>query len=136
MLDELDAAAGRDLHDYAHLHRVRIVGKRLRYAMEVFADCFEPAFKEELYPAVERMQDILGTANDSHVASGRLAELRERAKALLGEGAKRVLPGIDALRRYHDGRLPQERERFEAWWAEWHEAGGEAALLRNQATTA
>lgn len=128
LVKELDAAAGRDLHDYAHLHQVRIVGKRLRYAMEVFADCFEPAFKEELYPAVEQMQEILGNANDSHVASGRLAELRDRAKALLGDEAKRVLPGIDGLRRYHQERLPRERRLFEAWWARWRETGGEAAF--------
>jgi CHAD domain-containing protein len=133
LLDELDQAAGRDLHDYAHLHQVRIVGKRLRYAMEVFADCFEPAFKEELYPAVEQMQEILGNANDSHVAAGRLADLRDRAKALLGDQVKRVLPGVEALRRYHDERLPKEREQFEAWWARWRETGGEAvfaALLK------
>jgi CHAD domain-containing protein len=127
-LKELDAAAGRDLHDYEHLHRVRIIGKRLRYGMEVFADCFEPAFKEELYPAVEQMQEILGNANDSHVAAGRLAELRDRARALLGEPAKRVLPGVLALLRYHEERLPKERTHFEAWWARWHESGGEAAF--------
>jgi CHAD domain-containing protein len=133
LLAELDDAAGRDLHDYAHLHRVRIIGKRLRYAMEVFADCFETAFKEELYPAVEEMQDILGRANDSHVASGRLQELRDRALLLLDGQAKRALPGIDALLRYHRERLPKEREQFETWWARWRETGGEAvfaALLK------
>src|SRR5262245_9216395 len=39
-----DAASG-DLEDYGRLHQVRIAGKRLRYAMEVFADCFAPAFR-------------------------------------------------------------------------------------------
>src|SRR5262249_12815722 len=39
-LQALDEAAGRDLEDYTNLHQVRIAGKRLRYAMEVFADCF------------------------------------------------------------------------------------------------
>ena len=43
---------------------MRILGKRLRYAMEMFADCFGPAFREELYPAVEQMQEILGRANE------------------------------------------------------------------------
>jgi CHAD domain-containing protein len=129
LLAELDAAAGRDLHDYTQLHRVRIAGKRLRYAMEVFADCFEPAFKEKLYPAVEEMQEILGNANDSHVAAGRLAELRDRATALLADRAKRLLPGIEALLRFHDERLPKERGRFERWWAHWQKTGGEAAFV-------
>jgi CHAD domain-containing protein len=96
--------------------------------MEVFADCFEPAFKEELYPAVEQMQDILGNANDSHVACGRLAELRDRAKALLEDQARPLLPGIEVLLRYHAQRLPKERQQFAKWWARWQEDGGEAAL--------
>src|SRR5262249_53374520 len=51
LLKELEEAVSRNLDDYEHLHRVRILGKRLRYAMEVFADCFAPAFREQLYPA-------------------------------------------------------------------------------------
>jgi CHAD domain-containing protein len=139
LLKELDAAAGRDLHDYEHLHRVRIIGKRLRYAMEVFADCFAPAFKEDVYPAVEEMQEILGNANDSHVAAGRLAELRDKVRVRLADQAKRVLPGVEALLRYHAERLPKERAHFEAWWARWRESGGEAAfaaLLKKPAAAA
>src|SRR5262249_4238185 len=60
LVKDLDQAMDRDLGDYIHLHRVRILGKRLRYAMEVFAACFEPAFREQLYPLVEEMQEILG----------------------------------------------------------------------------
>src|SRR5262245_42590271 len=80
LLGELDAAAAEDLNDYGHLHRVRIIGKRLRYAMEVFADCFSPPFRMELYPAVEQMQEMLGRANDSHVATQRLEGLREKLR--------------------------------------------------------
>src|SRR5207244_2148550 len=70
-LIDWDHAASGDLKDYAHLHQVRIQGKRLRYAMEVFADCFAADFKEELYPQIEEMQEILGSANDSHVGAQR-----------------------------------------------------------------
>src|SRR5581483_5712878 len=80
LVHELDRAAAGDLKDYAVLHQVRIAGKRLRYAMEVFGDCFPPMFRDELYPAVEEMQEVLGLANDSHVASGNLSELRERLR--------------------------------------------------------
>lgn len=138
LLADLEGAAGGDMHDYAQLHQVRIAGKRLRYAMEVFADCFGPAFKDEVYPAVEQMQDILGSANDSHVAAGRLTEVRDHAQTQLGDQAKRVLPGVEALLRYHKGRLPKERQQFERWWANWRETGGEAAfeaLLKKQAAT-
>ncbi len=128
LLRELEEAARRELHDYANLHQVRIAGKRLRYAMEVFADCFAPAFKDELYPAIEQMQEILGNANDSHVAAGRLRELHDQTRARLGDSAKRVLPGVETLLRSHQERLPKEREHFEKWWARWCETGGEAAL--------
>jgi CHAD domain-containing protein len=45
---------------YEALHQVRILGKRLRYAMELFVSCFAPPFKEILYPLIEEMQEILG----------------------------------------------------------------------------
>src|SRR5262245_43083765 len=127
-LKELDQAAARDLNDYGNLHQVRITGKRLRYAMEVFADCFAPPFREELYPAVEEMQDILGNANDSHVASQRLEVLRDRARALLPGHWKRFKPAVERLLRSHQKRLPEERERFLEWWKRWQESGTEAVL--------
>ncbi len=127
-LQALDEAAARDLDDYGNLHQVRIAGKRLRYAMEVFAPCFGPAFKEELYPAVEEMQEILGNANDSHVATGRLEALRDKLRLAHPDGAKRFRPGVDALLRHHRSRLPKERRRFLAWWKRWEGSGTEAAL--------
>jgi CHAD domain-containing protein len=127
-LRDLDAAAARDLVDYAHLHQVRIAGKRLRYAMEVFGECFAPPFREELYPAVEEMQEVLGRANDSHVAFRRLAELRDRLRKTTPAEWKRLRAGIEGLLRYHQRRLPQERQRFLKWWQRWQDAGSEAAF--------
>lgn len=129
LLRALEAAAARDLDDYDNLHQVRIAGKRLRYAMEVFADCYAPEFRERYYAAVEEMQEILGRANDSFVAVRRLEGLRERLKASQPDGWKRYKPGVEALLRYHADRLPQERERFVAWWRRWQESGGEAAFV-------
>ncbi len=128
LLRELDEAASGDLEDYAHLHRVRIVGKRLRYAMEIFADCFAEPFREEFYPAVEEMQEILGNANDSHVASQRLEALRARLQVVLPAEWKRYRPGIEKLLRHHEERLPRERAHFEAWWKRWQKSGAEVAF--------
>src|SRR5262245_29019767 len=80
-----------------HLHQVRILGKRLRYAMEVFADCFALAFREKLYPLVEQMQEVLGNANDSHVAGRRLEALSARLQALVPAQWKRLRPGLEGL---------------------------------------
>jgi CHAD domain-containing protein len=128
LLKELDDAAARDLEDYHYLHRVRIIGKRLRYAMEIFADCFAPAFREEIYPNVEAMQEILGDANDSHVASQRLTTLRESLKMAWPDDWKRLRLGVEGLLRFHQQRLPRERKKFLAWWKRWQASGTEQAL--------
>lgn len=128
LLQELEQAAARDLDDYDNLHQVRIAGKRLRYAMEVFADCFAAPFREEIYPEVETMQDMLGRANDSHVASGRLEELRDRIRVSRPKEWKRHRHGIEALLRHHRQQLPRERKQFLAWWRRWCESGVEARL--------
>jgi CHAD domain-containing protein len=96
--------------------------------MEVFADCFAPAFRAELYPAVEAMQEILGNANDSVVACRRLDALSARLQALAPVEWKRLRPGLEGLRQYHQSRLPQEQERFQDGWARWCQSGGEAAF--------
>jgi CHAD domain-containing protein len=128
LLRGLNKAASDDLEDYEHLHRVRILGKKLRYAMEVFADCFVPAFRTELYPAVEAMQEILGNANDSYVACRRLEAVSGRLQSLAPVEWKRHRPGLEQLLQYHQSRLPQERHRFRDWWERWCESGGEAAF--------
>jgi CHAD domain-containing protein len=118
-LKKLECAAGKDLSDYPNLHQVRIGGKRLRYAMEVFADCFPGDFRDLLYPQVEAMQETLGTVNDSHVAAGRLAALRDRMKRVCRAEWQRLQPGVNALLQYHRRRLPQGRRHFLKLWRQW-----------------
>jgi CHAD domain-containing protein len=136
LLKELDAAASRNLDDYECLHRVRILGKRLRYAMEVFANCFPPVFGEQIYPMVEEMQEVLGNANDSHVARGRLETLATRLQRQVPGEWRRYEPGLESLLRYHQGRLPEERQRFRDWWTRWRQSGEAVflALLENLGT--
>ena len=127
-LKELEKAALGDLEDYSQLHQVRIAGKRLRYAMEVFADCFDATFRDTLYPRVEELQEILGRANDSHVAVERLTALRERLHITCPTAWPRLQPGFEQLLRSHQRRLPQERRRFRKWWSQWHPTGSEAVM--------
>lgn len=125
---ELERTAEADLDDYANLHQVRIAGKRLRYAMELFAGCFPAAFRDDGYPRIEELQEILGRANDSHVASERLTALRDRLKRTAPALWKRARAGMEGLLRFHQRRLPRERKQFAAWWARWQQ-DGKAALL-------
>jgi CHAD domain-containing protein len=135
-LQELTRAATQDLHDYEHLHQVRILGKRLRYAMEVFADCFAAEFRTVHYATVEEMQDILGRANDSHIAAQRLRALARAIQARLPHEWKRFRPGIEALQHFHEERLPEERQHFLEWWQRWQRGGGEGAFRVLLAQTA
>lgn len=129
-IGQLNQAAKQDLRDYDKLHQVRIRGKHLRYAMEVFVSCFTKPFENEFYPAVESMQEILGRANDSHVAVNRLEAIRVRLKATQPMQWKRYEPGLEALQRYHARAMPRQRRRFLGWWRDWQDSGAEAALAR------
>jgi CHAD domain-containing protein len=121
LVRDLAGTAAGDLKDYSRLHQVRIAGKRLRYAMEIFAGCFPPPFTDVLYPLVENMQEILGRANDSHVAGERLAALREVLRQVEPDGWRRWQAGVEALLRSHQRRLPQERRRFLLCWEHWQQ---------------
>jgi CHAD domain-containing protein len=118
LLGRLDATAAADLDDYDRLHQVRIAGKRLRYAMEVLVGCFGPSFREVVYPEVETMQEVLGLANDSHVASQCLRRLREELRDHPDTWG-RVGKGIEGLLRSHDFRLAEQRRQFLDWWQRW-----------------
>lgn len=125
LLRELDSAAAQDLENYENLHQVRILGKQLRYAMEIFAGCFDDAFRETIYPAVEEMQEILGAANDSYVAIQRLAEIRSRLEMTQPKEWPRYRAGFQSLQRSHQRRLPEQRQLFLKWWATWQSSGME-----------
>jgi CHAD domain-containing protein len=128
LLQELEEAARGDLTEYEHLHQVRILGKQLRYAMEVFESCFAPAFREQYYPAIVQMQEILGHANDGRVAAELLRELRVRLKQTQPAQWPDYEAGIEHLLRYHERRVPQQRRAFIAWWQEWQSSGAEEAF--------
>jgi CHAD domain-containing protein len=61
----VDDAAKADLTMLDHLHKLRIVSKQLRYAMEIFRPCFGSGFKEA-YALLKSLQDRLGVVNDDH----------------------------------------------------------------------
>jgi CHAD domain-containing protein len=96
--------------------------------MEVFVDCFAPPFREQLYPAVEEMQEILGRANDSHVATTRLEGIRARLRTTRPTDWKRFRTAVDGLLRHHRQQLPKNRKRFLKWWERWQEWHVDALL--------
>ncbi len=117
-LEDFLAANPTDPTDLARLHRFRIRGKRLRYAMELLAPAFPPAFREELYPRVVELQDQLGEINDHAVELRRIRawidDDRSGAKAeylrdLSRVERRKLAEALDAFRRRWDR---EEQERF------------------------
>ncbi|MBN9118023.1 MAG: CHAD domain-containing protein [Planctomycetes bacterium] len=107
--------------DAPALHALRIAGKRLRYAIEIFADCFPPAMKETVYPAVERVQELLGGVQDATVGMQRLAHIRDAVRAAVPKEWTRLRKGIDALNASLRTRVPAGKKAFAAWRKEWLE---------------
>lgn len=68
------AASGDELA----VHRLRIAGKRARYAMEFFADYYKPHTTQHYLEALAAMQDALGGHNDVMVANRLMLQLHER----------------------------------------------------------
>lgn len=66
------------------LHRLRISGKKLRYLVEFFRECYPPEEVEVLVKAMKEIQDVLGDYQDCTVQQARLAELDRQMAA---EGA-------------------------------------------------
>ena len=65
LVEAMRGAAAADLRVLENLHRMRITGKRLRYALEIFVSCFDERFREA-YANIEALQEHLGAINDSH----------------------------------------------------------------------
>jgi CHAD domain-containing protein len=118
------------------LHQLRITGKRVRYAMEVFAGCFGPPFKEHLYPAVERVQSVLGSVQDGSVAIDRLKSIYVQVRRARPDIAARVRPGFTALTRELRHRVRDEKQAFRKWVREWDGLTTEHPLPELLATTA
>ena len=128
LLSELEAAARADLQDYEALHQVRILGKQLRYAMEIFESCFASELRQRYYPAVVEMQEILGLANDSYAAYQRLNALRSRLMRTQPKQWPQYREGIETLLAFHERRLPLQRKKFVKWWQAWLKSGAEAGF--------
>jgi CHAD domain-containing protein len=128
LLRELETAARADLQSYEALHQVRILGKQLRYAMEIFESCFGAELRETYYAAIAEMQDILGLANDSYTACDRLTMLRTHLMNSQPKSWPRYQAGVETLLVFHEKRLPVQRRKFEKWWRRWLKSGAEQAF--------
>jgi inorganic triphosphatase YgiF len=119
LLAGFNAAAAANPSEPAALHRLRIEGKRLRYALEIFAGCFPPAFREHVYPAAEQVQEILGSIQDSTVGVEYLMSLRDRIQKSLPSEWSRLRKGFDAQLKALRAKVPAGRRAFQKWRKHW-----------------
>jgi len=109
-IDSFFLAGECDQHDAAAVHQFRILGKQLRYSMEVFAGAFDAEFRASLYPLIEEVQEKLGEMND-HVTA------IERFTAWQHEwNDPRLEQPLAELLATEQAALEQSRARVFAWW--------------------
>lgn len=98
---------GEDIED---LHAMRVSSRRLRAAMDAFADAFPtPSFRQNLR-VVKEITDTLGAARDLDVAV-------EGLEAVLDEFTPDERPGIEALAAEYRGRRGDEAAHIAALFA-------------------
>lgn len=107
----LQAARG-EMSDVEALHAFRINSKEVRYAMEIFAGAFDPAFRHELYPIVEALQDRLGAINDHVTAETYLTAWKAETDSPAVEQA--IAAGIEREQQWFE----QARQGFSEWWSD------------------
>jgi CHAD domain-containing protein len=129
LCNQLGMALRASSPSYDQMHALRVVAKRLRYAMEVFGESFAAPFREDIYPRVAELQEILGAVSDAHVGLARTEELLRGLVLLLPASSARwqtSLAGcVEELKR---ARL-EGREQFESWKNRANQTGFETLLL-------
>ena len=118
-LGAFTAAVDANPTDPTDLHQLRILGKRLRYALEIFAACFPPEFKHAVYPAIEHVQEVLGDIQDAVVGLARLTDLRDRVRSAVPGSWSRLRKGFEGLMQSLRSKIPAGRKAFGKWRTEW-----------------
>jgi CHAD domain-containing protein len=123
LIDALNQALSeKQSTDYEQLHEVRLAGKRLRYAMDIFVDCFGPAVRRHLCPALSELQQILGDVNDHFTAGQRYLALDAGLRICLSSGYRRYESTIAKLINHHEAEMAAGGRRFHGWREQWHRA--------------
>lgn len=108
---DMREAGDADLTVVEHVHALRIAGKRVRYAAEVFECCFSPDAHDELLRRLTEFQDRLGEMND-------LWEMTERVGRYAGESSEHpeIAEALGRLRLDLSGRFDRAHRAFLEWW--------------------
>jgi CHAD domain-containing protein len=108
--DNFFAALPNQNSDLSALHQFRIRGKQLRYTLELLASAFGPELREEQYPIVQRLQELLGQINDCVSADARLRRWHRKSDSPTDQ--ELLVKLIDRQR----AQLDEAIVEYRAWW--------------------
>jgi CHAD domain-containing protein len=110
IVDRFFEKADHKLRDDDDVHRLRIAGKKLRYALEIFAPVFPQRARVRCQDALERLQHTLGEFTDHASAADRFRRLSRDGRTGLDRGA------LDDLRKREASLAADARRSFVKWW--------------------
>lgn len=91
------------------IHQIRIAGKHVRYAMEVFTPAFPTSFRAALYTTFCELQEKLGAINDHATAMTKLGSLLPTSDEKINETLQKIIAAEQAA-------MDQRVERLRATW--------------------
>jgi len=100
----------RAIHDNDDIHTLRIKGKKIRYAMEIFATVFPAGAGGRCQKSLERLQKTLGECTDHASAADRL----RRWSRSINAGPKQDM--LVALSGDEGEKANRARKAFAMWW--------------------
>ncbi|MCU0703372.1 MAG: CHAD domain-containing protein [Fimbriiglobus sp.] len=110
---ELTAAIEHEPTTDEEYHEVRIVGKRLRYAVELIAELLPEA--DRIDADMRALQESLGHLNDAVVGESHRAAFVNYFLRFHPAEWERLKPGADALAAHFAAVREAERGRFREW---------------------
>jgi CHAD domain-containing protein len=119
--------SGRELESSETLHQLRIACKHLRYAVEVFMPVLPDAFREDFYPQLENIQELLGEIHDAAEASSAFRRMKKKWKrwhgtkrwdrrGLAGFRWRELKSGLDAVLLAYAQQADHARTEFLDLW--------------------
>jgi CHAD domain-containing protein len=101
-----------DLSNFKNLHRMRIAGKQLRYALELAVTVIPARVHRQLYDALNELQDRAGAVCDQRAFLESVHEWLEDAKK------KKIRERLTAMQSREQRRYEAGHRKFLRWWSE------------------
>lgn len=111
MIKRFFKAADRPLRDAEEMHALRIEGKKLRYALEIFANVFPPRVRGRCYESLEQLQKTLGDFTDHASAADRFRRWASDRSAAPNRDT------LERLQRDEEALADAARRTFAKWWS-------------------